>query len=151
MRRTLISTRRLALVLSLIAVATAALAAEKVNRGWSGLALEGHDPVAYFTEQKPVKGDPAITTTLDGTTYRFATTANRDRFVQEPAKYLPQYGGFCAWAVSRGYTANGDPLAWRLVNGKLYLNYNQDVQRKWAEDAPGNINKGDANWPRLAK
>jgi YHS domain-containing protein len=150
MLRTLFSAgRRLAPVLLVAVVAATSVAAEKVNRNWRGLALEGYDPVAYFTEQKPVKGDPAITTSVDGTTYRFVSAENRDRFVKEPDRYRPQYGGFCAWAVSRGYTANGDPLAWRVVGDKLYLNYNQDVQRMWAEDIPGNISKGDANWPRL--
>jgi hypothetical protein len=143
--------RRMAPVILVFVVAAASVAADKVNRNWRGLALDGYDPVAYFTENRPVKGDPAITAIHAEATYRFASTANRDRFLQAPQQFLPQYGGFCAWAVSRGYTADTDPLAWRIVDGRLFLNYNQDVQKKWAEDVEGNIRRGDANWPGLNK
>ena len=68
-----------------------------------------------------------------------------------PEKYAPQYGGYCAWAVSQGYTASSDPTAWKIVNGKLYLNYSVGVQRKWSEDIPGNIAKADSNWPNVLK
>ena len=78
-----------------------------------------------------------------------SSAANRDRFAADPEKYAPQYGGYCAWAVAQGYTAKIDPEAWRIVDGKLYLNYSKDVQTQWSEDIPGNITKGDANWPKL--
>jgi len=68
-----------------------------------------------------------------------------------PAAYAPQYGGYCAWAVSQGYTASTDPHAWRIVDGKLYLNYSKGVQKRWQQDIPGNIAKGDANWPKVLK
>ena len=107
--------------------------------------------MVYVTEGKPIQGSAQFEQQFGGATYRFASAANRDRFAKEPARYAPQYGGFCAYAVSRGYTADTDPLAWRIVNGKLYLNYSLDAQRKWQVDVPGNIVKGDANWPGLSQ
>jgi YHS domain-containing protein len=114
------------------------------------LALEGYDPVSYFAG-KPVKGDAKFETTVAGVQYRFATPENLARFKANPSAYLPQYGGYCAWAVSHGYTAKGDPTAWKIVNGKLYLNYDQNVQKRWAADIPGYIAKGDQNWPQVLK
>jgi len=112
-----------------------------------GVAIDGTDPVAYFTEGKPVAGDPALTHEWMGSTWRFASAENRDRFVANPAAYAPQYGGYCAWAVSRGYTASTVPEAWEIVEGKLYLNYSLRVKKHWSQDIPGNIARGDANWP----
>jgi YHS domain-containing protein len=114
-----------------------------------GVAVGGYDPVAYFAEGKPVKGRQDIALEHEGVTWRFASDANRDAFKAEPAKFAPQYGGYCAWAVSRGYTAKGDPNAWSVVGGKLYLNYNLSVKRDWEKDTPGNISKGDGNWPKV--
>ena len=141
--------RRALLVLAALAVAATTTGADAVNRDRHGVALGGYDPVAYFAAGQPVKGDKAISVAHDGTTYYFASAANRDAFAKEPARYLPQFGGFCAWAVSRGYTAPTDPLAWRIVDGRLFLNYSRDVQKMWEGDVPGNIEKGDANWPGL--
>ena len=143
--------RRAAVAAAFAFLSVAAAAAQKVNTSFTGLALDGYDPVAYFTENKPVKGTREFTFEFEGATYRFASAAHRERFTKEPAKYVPQYGAFCAWAVSRGYTADTDPLAWRIVDGKLYLNYNASVQKKWEEDIPGNIGKADANWPGLSR
>lgn len=112
-----------------------------------GVAVGGYDPVAYFTVGKPVPGKADITVTHEGATWRFASAANRDAFKAEPAKYAPQYGGHCAWAVANGYTAKGDPNAWTMSGGKLYLNYNKHVQKGWEQDIAGNVKKGDANWP----
>lgn len=114
-----------------------------------GVAVGGYDPVAYFADGKPKRGSQKFSLEHNGAQWRFASEANRDSFKANPAKYAPQYGGYCAWAVSRGYTAKGDPNAWKIVNGKLYLNYNQSVQTTWAKDTPGNIAKGDANWPTV--
>ena len=69
---------------------------------------------------------------------------------KESSKYLPQYGAYCAWAVANGYTASVSPYAWKIVDGKLYLNYNQSIQKRWEEDIPGNIAKADENWPKLS-
>ena len=82
---------------------------------------------------------------------RFSSAANRDSFAGDPEKYAPQYGGYCAWAVGHGYTAKGDPEAWKIVEGKLYLNYNKDVKAKWEQDVPGYISKGHENWPKFLK
>lgn len=112
-------------------------------------AIRGYDPVAYFTAGKPVKGSPQYTYEWMGAQWRFASAANREAFSADPAKYAPQYGGYCAWAVSQGYTAETDPDAWRVEGGKLYLNYSKGVQATWAKDMPGNIVKGDRNWPEL--
>jgi YHS domain-containing protein len=117
---------------------------------FSKLALEGYDPVAYFSGQ-PAKGDARFSLIRDGVEYRFASAANLARFKASPDAYLPQYGGYCAWAVSRGYTAKGDPTAWKVVGGKLYLNYDAKVQQRWASDIPGNIAKADQNWPKVLK
>lgn len=111
-----------------------------------GLALGGYDAVAYFTESKPVKGRAEFSHNYNGGQWLFASAANRDAFAREPQKYAPQYGGYCSYAVSRGYTANADPEAWRIVDGKLYLNYNLDVREMWQQDIPGNINKAGKNW-----
>lgn len=114
-----------------------------------GMAIQGYDPVAYFTEGEPVYGSPEFTHDYAGATWQFASAANRDAFAAEPERYAPQYGGYCAWAVSQGYTASTDPDAWRIEDGKLYLNYSKSVQSRWAEDIPGNISKADSNWPDL--
>lgn len=116
-----------------------------------GAAIEGYDPVAYFKENKPVKGSTAYTATYEGSTFRFASAANRDAFVAASDKYAPQYGGFCAYAVASGYKAKIEPDAFTIVNGKLYLNYDQSIQRRWRRDIPGYIRKGDRNWPEVSK
>lgn len=114
-----------------------------------GLAIRGTDPVAYFTQGKPVPGVAAYEYVWNNATWRFVSAENRDKFMANPEKYAPQYGGFCAWAVSQGYTASIDPNAWRIVDGKLYLNYSQRIQKRWEKDISGNIAKADANWPQV--
>ena len=115
----------------------------------SDLAVSGYDPVAYFTDGKPVEGSRDYSFAWNGATWRFASPANLDQFKADPAKYALQFGGYCAWAVSQGYTASADLQAWRIVDGKLYLNYNLDVQKTWEQDVPGNIAKGKGNWPKV--
>lgn len=115
----------------------------------SGVAIEGTDPVAYFKQGKPVKGSAQFTAAHDGAIWHFANAENRDTFAADPEAFAPQYGGYCAWAVSQGYTAKIDPAAWKIEKGKLYLNYSRSVQKRWARDIPGNIAKGDANWPGI--
>lgn len=115
-----------------------------------GKAIRGYDPVAYFTEGKPVEGKSDFTVQWSGAAWRFASAANRDKFKAAPEKFAPQYGGYCAWAVSQGYTAPTAPEAWRIVGGKLYLNYSKGVQRQWEAGGPRKlIAAGDRNWPRL--
>lgn len=148
--KTLIAAATLTLIPA-IAVAPAAHAEKApVYTGlFNNLAVEGHDPVAYFTEGRPVKGERAFSTEYNGATFRFASQANLDTFLADPVRYAPQYGGYCAWAVSQGYTAKGDADHWKIVDGKLYLNYNKSVQETWEEDIPGFITLADGNWPTV--
>lgn len=117
----------------------------------AGVAAQGYDVVSYFTAGQPAQGKPEFTHTYQGATFQFSSAANRDAFAREPAKYAPQYGGYCAWAVSHGYTAPSDPAAFKIVDGKLYLNYNKDVQKKWEAEQGDLIGKANANWPGLHK
>ncbi|MEQ1865906.1 MAG: YHS domain-containing (seleno)protein [Micropepsaceae bacterium] len=114
---------------------------------FSSLAVGGYDAVAYFKQNRPVEGVAPFSTDYKGATWRFSSQENLNAFKANPTAYAPQYGGYCAWAVSQGYTASGDPQFWKIVGGKLYLNYDSDVQKKWEKDIPGFIVKGDKNWP----
>lgn len=113
------------------------------------LALRGFDPVAYFTEGKPVLGKTSIVAKHDGAVYQFASEENQRRFEKDPARYAPQYGGFCAYGASLGAKFDGDPTAFKIVDGKLYLNLNQEIQAKWGEDVAGNISKASQQWKRI--
>lgn len=137
--------------LTALAASTAAVARESVvyTGTFSSTAVGGYDPVAYFTENKPVKGNSKISTEYKGAKWYFASPENRDKFVAAPNMYEPQYGGYCAWAVSQGKTASGDPQFWKVVNNKLYLNYDADVQKKWEANIPDFIQKANANWPKV--
>ena len=135
-------------VLLLLPAATPAEAKDPVYTStFSSLAVSGYDAVAYFREGKPVEGSSDHEFEWNGATWRFTSAANLAAFKADPEAYAPRYGGYCAWAVSQGYTASTDPTAWRIVDGRLYLNYSHDVQRRWEQDIPGNIAKGDGNWP----
>lgn len=137
---------------SLLLPATSAFAKDPVFTGTFGsLAVSGYDPVAYFKESKPVEGRSDHELEWNGATWRFANQDNLAAFKQNPQDFAPQFSGYCAWAVSQGYTASTDPAAWRIVDGKLYLNYSKGVQKMWQEDIPANIAKGDRNWPAVLK
>ena len=116
---------------------------------FSSLAVSGYDPVAYFVEGRPIEGRKDLKFKWNGATWRFANAENLAAFKADPQAYAPQFGGYCAWAVSQGYTASTDPEAWRIVGGKLYLNYSKNVQKMWEQDIPGNIARGNANWPKV--
>ena len=117
-----------------------------------GVALGGTDPVGYFSEGRPVAGSPAHRYDWNGATWHFASAENRDAFAADPARYAPQYGGFCAWAVAeKGKLYSTQPQNWAIVEGKLYLNFNDDIQEKWQADVPGFIARGDARWPEVLK
>jgi YHS domain-containing protein len=116
---------------------------------FSNTALQGYDPVAYFTEGAPTKGDDAFTTDYMGAEFQFASAANRDLFLEDPDKYAPQYGGYCAWAVAQGKHAKGNAKNWTIVDGKLYLNYNASIEKKWNADQANFITEGDKKWPGL--
>lgn len=111
--------------------------------------LSGYDPVAYHTEGKPVKGSGYHVAEHEGVTYLFASKKNRKRFEADPERFLPAYGGFCAFGVSLGKKFASDPEVWRIENGKLFLNLDDKIQKKWEKDLSGHINSADANWPEI--
>ena len=121
-------------------------AAEEVNIV-NGAAVHGFDVVAYFTDGKPTEGKAEFTAEHDGATYRFASAENRDKFAADPAKYAPQYGGYCAFGTAMGRKFDGDPQAWKIVDDKLYLNLNKDVQQRWVADIAGFVRGANNNWP----
>ena len=125
---------------------------QKINKTtFGGLALKGYDPVAYFTEGKPVEGRKEFTHEYAEANWRFVSAANRDLFAGNPEKYAPQYGGYCACGISQAKFFDGNPQVWKIVAGKLYVNYNKDIEKTWAQDIPGFIAQADTNWPNLEK
>jgi YHS domain-containing protein len=144
------SIRWSALTVLLLGLTTAAIAG-KVDPvyQYGGFAIRGYDAVAYYQQSAPVKGSSQFSYPWRGGTWLFANAENLGLFQADPERYAPQYGGYCAYAVSKGRTASIDPEAWTIVDGKLYLNYSKGVQTKWEHDVPGNIVKADKNWPDL--
>ncbi len=120
-----------------------------MNVNADGVAIHGYDPVAYFTAGAPTKGTTAFTATWQGATFRFASAANRDVFIAKPDAYAPQYGGYCAMGMVGGAKFDVDPSAWRVENGRLYLNKDPRTQKSWLRDVPGHIVKADAKWPTV--
>jgi YHS domain-containing protein len=115
------------------------------------VALESYDPVAYFLDGAPVKGNDRYVRQWHGVQWKFASPAHKEEFMANPERYAPQFGGYCAYAVSRGFTANGDPHQWAIVDGKLYLNNNAFAMKEWNQDRDGNIEAGQVNWPLIPK
>ncbi len=132
--------------LALATLAGSAVAETEVNIK-DGYAVHGYDVVAYFTKGQPTEGSDEFQTTYDGATYRFANAEHRDAFTADPAKYAPQYGGYCAFGTAMGRKFDGDPNAWRVVDDKLYLNLNKNIQERWLADVPGFIRGAENNWP----
>jgi YHS domain-containing protein len=120
---------------------------DHLNLDSQGRALKGYDPVAYFVQGQPTPGSKEFEYRWNGSVWQFSTEENMKLFRANAEKYTPAYGGYCAWAVAEGYTADIDPKAWTVFDGKLYLNYNLDVQKKWGKDIPGNIDRANKNWP----
>lgn len=142
--------RRTAILFATIFIfAASPVLADKTTYQSDGVAINGYDPVGYFVDQAPVKGSSALVYTWNGTKWQFANQKNLEAFKVNPEKYAPKFGGYCAYAVSRGYTAPTDPAAWSIVDDKLYLNYSKSVRSRWAQDTSGNIVKGNENWPGL--
>jgi YHS domain-containing protein len=140
----------LVLAISLAALgASAAPAGPLVNVDRRGIVLEGHDPVAFFTQGKPVRGLPAIRATHEGATYLFASEENRRLFEADPLKYRPQFGGFCALAVSLGRTAPISIDTWSIEGGRLLFQHNARAVRLWKTDPTGNLAYADRYWPRV--
>ncbi|MEO6038935.1 MAG: YHS domain-containing (seleno)protein [Saprospiraceae bacterium] len=111
-------------------------------------AIRGYDPVAYFTDGRPVRGVAGITFDWNDATWHFASVAHRDSFQLNPEKYAPRYGGYCAYGWSKGYPAPINPAAWTIVDGKLYLNYSADVQVTWNKKQGSHIQAADRNWAK---
>ena len=129
---------------------TAFAASSEIYTGrFSNVAVSGHDPVAYFEDGEPVKGKKEYSYEYNGAEWRFSSEEHLAMFKEDPEAYAPQYGGYCAWAVSQGYTASGNPDNWTIYEGKLYLNYNSKVQSDWLKDIPGFIAKANENWPAV--
>jgi YHS domain-containing protein len=122
----------------------------KLNVDSQGIILKGSDPVAFFKEGKPVQGNPEIATTYHGATYLFASDANKADFDKDPEKYVPQYGGFCAYGVSLGVLADPEgPNSFIIYKGKLYVCGNQGALKSFKTDIDKNIDTADKNWPQL--
>ena len=142
-------TRRAALALGAAAVLAAPLKAKQPQvYTESGIAIDGTDAVAYFSEGKPVPGSADHAVDWNGSRWLFSSAQNKAAFEADPAAYAPQYGGYCAFAMSKGYVAPTVPEAWSIVDGKLYLNYSTGVRRQWSQDIPGNIAAANGHWPK---
>ena len=137
-------------VLSLLA-APALAANSGIYTADGKTAIKGADPVAYFTQGRAVYGKAQFTHRWKGVEWRFASAANRDKFKANPEKYAPKYGGYCAYAVSYGSLAKIEPEAWKIVDGKLYLNFDKSIQRRWERDQTKHIARADGNWPGVLK
>ncbi len=147
-----------AILFLMVAIAAAACAGssgvegvKQVNATAENVAIRGYDPVAFFTANAPVEGNPQFAFDWNGARWQFASAENLERFKADPSNFAPQFGGYCSWAVSHGYTANGDPTAWKIVEGRLYFNYNQKVKEKWEADQEKLIKDGEQNWTGFKK
>ena len=136
---------------SIVLFAVSAFAGAKtlVNVDKTGVGIKGYDPVAYFTLNQPVKGNPQYQSAYNGVKYYFSSPQNKAAFDANPSKYEPQFGGFCAYAASKGHTAKIEVDAFQITNGRLLLQYDKSVRDKFNEDTQGNLKKADANWPGI--
>lgn len=133
-------------MLSTAFVATVFAAGVDVNATSTGLAMRGFDPVSYFKSGSPKAGVVDLTAVHNGATYRFASKENKADFEANPAKYVPAYGGYCAFGTAMGVKVDGDPKLWKIVDNKLYLNLSPAVQKRWEGDVNGFITKADGTW-----
>jgi YHS domain-containing protein len=139
-------------IAAIVLLSASAFAGDLVNvSGASKIAVAGYDPVAFFTDAKPVNGSPSISAEHRGAIYFFATEDHKQLFTADPEKYVPQCGGFCAFGVSVGALFPVDISTWQVRDGKLYLNLNQDILKKFNADFAGNVAKAEKNWPGLVK
>ena len=143
--------KKLSLLLLALGLALPAFAQTKtlLNLDQSGVAIQGYDPVAFFTDHKPVKGDAKFLVKHDGAVYFFASKEHKDLFKADPAKYTPEFGGYCAYGVSRNKLVEIDVDAFQIVDGKLLLQYSKGVRDDFNKDTSGNLVKADANWVGL--
>lgn len=131
---------------AVLALSSASIAFADDIYATNGVAINGYDAVAYFTDHKPVKGKHEFSTSYKGASFYFATAAHRDAFAKQPELYVPQYGGYCAFGTAEGHKAPTEPQAFTVVDGKLYLNYNDDVAKTWRSNIDGYIKRANANW-----
>ena len=117
----------------------------------NGVAIQGYDPVGYFESNKAIEGNKEITTKYKEATYYFSSENNKTLFLKNPDKYVPQFGGFCAYGVSENHNSPTQPEAFTIVDGKLYLNYNLKVKELWSKDRESRIEKANQNWLQLQK
>jgi len=145
--------RKLFLPILLVALASPALAQTKalLNLDKAGVAIQGYDPVAFFTDNKPVMGKSEFPARHNGALYHFASKEHRDLFKADPAKYEPAFGGYCAYGVSRNKLVGIDVEAFQIVDGRLLLQYNKSVRNDFNKDTKGNLGKAEANWPALVE
>ena len=147
--------RLIAIAIAIVAAVVAGPAnaasdpAPQVSVDANGVAIRGYDPVAYFTIGRPTRGSPEHQLQWHGATWRFASATSLQAFQADPERYAPQFGGYCAWAVSQHYLAPGDPDQWKIVGGKLYLNFNARAKELWEADQVAAIKRGEANWPAV--
>lgn len=139
------------LLLTLAFAAPAFAGGERINTGSANVAIKGYDPVAYFTEQRPVKGKPAFEHVWQDAKWQFANAEHLEMFASDPDQYAPRYGGFCAGGMSLGQLAPIDPEAWAIVDGRLYLNYSKPGRDRFVDDPVSAIEKADANWEELGR
>jgi YHS domain-containing protein len=147
-------TRLITAVLAAVTLMFAGLAqadSPPISADDAGHAIRGYDPVAYFTDGQPKPGDAAYSHDWNGATWLFASAAHRDAFAADPERYAPQFGGYCAYAITKGNVVISNPNVWSIVDDKLYLNLGAAAQKRWQEDVPGNIARAAARWPSALK
>lgn len=134
------------IALGILLVASNAFAGEYT---FSTVGSGGYDVVAYHTQNKALRGTGFHAARHDGVTYLFTSKENHDKFLDNPGRYLPEFGGYCAFGASVGKKIYADPTVWKIVDGKLYLNVDSKIQKKFERDLRGNLSKAYANWPKL--
>ena len=142
--------RKLTLMTALLGTSFSLMAADVgMSVDANDLAIKGYDPVAYFTDNGPAQGKAEYSATYNNAIYHFVNAANRDQFKADPQAYAPQYGGYCAVGVAMGKKFETDPEAWKIEGGKLYLNLDKSVQKRWLEDTQGFIQDANTNWTTI--
>jgi YHS domain-containing protein len=144
--RLILAPTLLALFVGLLAVPNLARAKDLINQSLDGIAIQGYDTVAYFTDAKAMKGSDEFGYTWLGATWHFASAMHRDLFAADPVKYAPQYGGYCSSSMVDGSAYDADPEAWRIIEGKLYLNASKEWPSKWESDTAEEIERADSKW-----
>lgn len=147
--RSIVTKKLLQAFVLLVGLSALAAAKDLQNLGGDGVAIQGYDPVAFFTDSQPVKGSPQFQSDYHGAKYYFASADHKAMFDKAPSQYEPQFGGFCAYGASRGKTVPVKIEAWQIVNGRLLMQYDLGVKDEFNKDPQGNLRKADHNWPGL--